>query len=260
MRDYYKILEVSQNASQEEIKKAYRRLAFLYHPDRNNSPHAQSLIQEINLAYDVIGDVKKREIYNRRLNSYRSYQTTSSPTQYRRTTNPAPRKRPVKSKRFGFEERAMKGKFISAFILFYCFLLCADYFFSSVYKNTVIQKMDVEAHRGKRSTSHYTFHIQSSKVNFEMASEAHVFNINDTLDVDITPFFGIVKRCDQIVDKTPSEMRFLISFYSPVIFLIFMLMGTCIGAIFTKSAEVSYNLSAGNIIFFVIISLIRWLI
>ncbi|MFL5728754.1 MAG: DnaJ domain-containing protein, partial [Cytophagaceae bacterium] len=50
MKDYYKILEVSQSATQDEIKKAYRKLALLYHPDRNDSPHAQTLIQEINLA------------------------------------------------------------------------------------------------------------------------------------------------------------------------------------------------------------------
>ncbi|HXA02863.1 MAG TPA: hypothetical protein VNW99_12790, partial [Cytophagaceae bacterium] len=180
--------------------------------------------------------------------------------QKKRPANPASRKRPAKSVRMDYEGRARKGKFVSAFILFYCTLLCADYFFSSVYKNTVIQEMDVVAHRGKRSTSHYTFQIQSSKVNFEMVSEAHMFKINDTLDVEVTPFFGIVKKCKQVINKTPTEMRYLITFYSPIIFLVFILMAMCVGALMTKSAEGSFNISAGNIIFFVIIAAVRWLI
>jgi hypothetical protein len=260
MKDYYKILEVSQNATQEEIKKSYRRLAFLYHPDRNNSPHAKALIQEINLAYDVVGDIKKREIYNRRFNSFKSYQTTGSPAPKNRTQNPIVRKRAAKSNRFDYKGWATKGKFASAFILFYCSLLCADYFFSSVYKNTVIENMNVTAYKGKRSTSHYIFQIESSKVDFEMASEAYLFKVGDTLNIDISPFFGLVKNCEQVINKTPTEMRYLISFYSPVIFLVFILMSMCAGAIMTKSAEAGFNMSVGNVIFFVIISAIRWLV
>lgn len=65
MKDYYKILGVSRDASEEEIKKAYRRLAFQYHPDRNKDPGAEEKFKEINEAYEVLSDPEKRAAYDR---------------------------------------------------------------------------------------------------------------------------------------------------------------------------------------------------
>ncbi len=63
--DYYKVLGVEQNASQAEIRKAYRRLAKKYHPDTNgNSPEAQERFQAINEANEVLGDPEKRKKYD----------------------------------------------------------------------------------------------------------------------------------------------------------------------------------------------------
>jgi molecular chaperone DnaJ len=63
-RDYYEILGVPRNASQEEIKKAFRRLARKYHPDINKSPEAQEKFKEINEAYQILSDPKKRKLYD----------------------------------------------------------------------------------------------------------------------------------------------------------------------------------------------------
>lgn len=62
MKDYYKILGVSRNASQEEIKKAYRRLAHKYHPDKGGD---EKKFKEINEAYQVLGNKEKRAQYDK---------------------------------------------------------------------------------------------------------------------------------------------------------------------------------------------------
>jgi molecular chaperone DnaJ len=65
-KDYYAVLGVAKNASQAEIKKAYRKLAQQHHPDANaGDPRAEERFKEISAAYDVIGDEDKRKAYDR---------------------------------------------------------------------------------------------------------------------------------------------------------------------------------------------------
>lgn len=63
-KDYYKILGVSRNASDDDLKKAYRKLALKYHPDKNKSPGAEDKFKAIGEAYDVLSDSNKRQIYD----------------------------------------------------------------------------------------------------------------------------------------------------------------------------------------------------
>ncbi len=65
-RDYYEVLGVDKNASEDEIKKAYRKLAIKYHPDRNpDDPKAEAMFKEAAEAYDVLHDSQKRQNYDR---------------------------------------------------------------------------------------------------------------------------------------------------------------------------------------------------
>ena len=63
-KDYYELLDVSRNASDEDIKKAFRKLALEYHPDRNKNEDAADKFKEINEAYQVLSDSNKRSIYD----------------------------------------------------------------------------------------------------------------------------------------------------------------------------------------------------
>ena len=63
-KDLYEVLGVSKNASQDEIKKAYKRLARKYHPDVNKTAEAEEKFKEINNAYSVLGDEEKRAKYD----------------------------------------------------------------------------------------------------------------------------------------------------------------------------------------------------
>ena len=64
-KDYYEILGVKKNATEEEIKKAFRRLAMKHHPDRNpGNKQAEERFKEINEAYAVLSDKQKRQQYD----------------------------------------------------------------------------------------------------------------------------------------------------------------------------------------------------
>src|SRR5215218_7365560 len=63
--DYYKVLGVDRKASQEDIKKAYRKLARKYHPDTNKEAGAEDRFKQISEAYDTLSDPDKRKKYDR---------------------------------------------------------------------------------------------------------------------------------------------------------------------------------------------------
>jgi molecular chaperone DnaJ len=62
--DYYQVLGVSKSATADELKRAYRKLALEWHPDRNKNPGATEKFKEINEAYEVLSDETKRKKYD----------------------------------------------------------------------------------------------------------------------------------------------------------------------------------------------------
>jgi len=80
-KDYYQILGVSRGASADDIRKAYRKLAMRYHPDRNpDDKQAEEHFKDINEAYQVLNDPQKRAHYDRVGNAYSSWQQRGAPS------------------------------------------------------------------------------------------------------------------------------------------------------------------------------------
>ncbi|EDV46158.1 dnaJ protein homolog 1 [Drosophila erecta] len=63
-KDYYKVLGIQRNASDDQIRKAYRKQALRYHPDKNKHAHAEERFKEVAEAYEVLSDKKKRQLYD----------------------------------------------------------------------------------------------------------------------------------------------------------------------------------------------------
>lgn len=63
-KDYYKILGIQSGSNEDEIKKAYRKMALKFHPDKNKDANAEEKFKEIAEAYEVLSDPKKRVIYD----------------------------------------------------------------------------------------------------------------------------------------------------------------------------------------------------
>lgn len=79
-KDYYKILDVERSASEDEIKRVYRKLALQYHPDRNpGDKQAEERFKEINEAYQVLSDPAKRARYDQLGESYTRWQQRGAP-------------------------------------------------------------------------------------------------------------------------------------------------------------------------------------
>ena len=77
--DYYTTLGVSKTASKEAIKKAYRKLAMKYHPDRNPGKEAEQKFKEASEAYEVLSDDKKRSQYDQFGRGFKDFQSSGNP-------------------------------------------------------------------------------------------------------------------------------------------------------------------------------------
>ncbi|PIE82976.1 MAG: cytochrome C biogenesis protein [Candidatus Contendobacter odensis] len=90
-RDYYKILNISRNASTDAIKKAYRRLARKYHPDVSREPNAEEHFKEASEAYEVLRDPEKRAAYDRLGSNWQANQEFRPPPNWQRQKQRPPK-------------------------------------------------------------------------------------------------------------------------------------------------------------------------
>ncbi|QOI98606.1 MAG: DnaJ domain-containing protein [Flammeovirgaceae bacterium] len=130
MADFYTLLEIPRNADSTQIRAAYKRLAFHYHPDLNpGNARAEELFKQINEAYHTLSDPIKKSRYDARLNSYQGY-TDYSETQWRAYRHQQyQRWRQAHEKRYTFDKEYFKIQGLA----FLTFLIIAGFCYGLIH-------------------------------------------------------------------------------------------------------------------------------
>ena len=267
MKDYYKILHVDRNASDLDIKKAYRELALKYHPDVTKDPASHARFTEINEAYQVLGKKESRDDYNLTFD-YRKYGTPGttyyaqpgeasdgSPHVKTRYYRPASVYR--KDQQVNLTPYIKSVRIISTFTFIFVFLLVLDYFLPAIVdEQTIVSKQTTY-------NSYNSIIIATEKHEFPLSDDySKLVFTGDKAKVELSPIFNIQQRL--IVDTGTDTYVFRphYSIYNVYSFFLVILLGTSYMGAFQKkdnaelifSAGVANVFLAGLIIFLVHIS------
>jgi curved DNA-binding protein CbpA len=138
LKDYYKILNVTFGASEAEIKKRFRKLATIHHPDKNGgSKKSEETFKEILNAYETLSNKKNREIYDLKYRQHFQQSKTETPSQNRTNTNAKqeePRQSPPRNREYQNHEKSKPNANYSFWII--VVLLALLYFFYNANKTT----------------------------------------------------------------------------------------------------------------------------
>ncbi|MFU8811799.1 MAG: DnaJ C-terminal domain-containing protein [Balneolaceae bacterium] len=120
-QDYYNILGVSRDASQQEIKKAYRKLAAKFHPDKNrDDPEAEQAFKRVGEAYEVLKDPEKRKLYDQVGTDWKKYQQAGAdPTDFDWSRYAGQSRRPGSGQRIYVDDLFGQGNGSSDFTSFF---------------------------------------------------------------------------------------------------------------------------------------------
>jgi hypothetical protein len=242
MKDYYKVLGVSPTANEHDIKRAYRKLALQYHPDKNPDPTVEQFFKEVNEAYDVLGDTSNRREYDyTRQNPFREMVQAAAEPQHR---DPAYRRRPSpRNQSRGATNLELMARYLpyvkwmiwTGLGLF--MLLVLDYYLPVITSQETITAIRV--YTGKRGS--HTI-VETSGPNVKL--HAGYFTRGSKVDIQYTPIFRTVLN---ISDPKSGEEVGLSGIYGPVFFLpMILFLSSSIGIFLRKNVEYAFNISIGN--------------
>lgn len=254
MKDYYAILGVPAHATPSEIKKAFRKLAVLYHPDKNPSPQAKPLFQEIIEAYDVLGDAQKRAQYDARLANPLAELFTEPPRThpdpaYRRPRRPRPTRPRGPSESYLLRRDSLKYLlWISRAGLIVTTLFFVDYFLP--YHQ--VQEAIVEMYSVKTRGNNVYYRIKT-----EGGEDLRVYDFNlrefgrtGVVDMNVT---AIYKTVMSVSNRAGTYHAWVAYTYTTLIFFpILLFVNSLLALIYRKRVEFCFNLNVTACILLII--------
>ncbi len=252
-KDYYKILEIHRLATDEEIKKSFRRLALLFHPDKNHSPQAHDLFVEINEAYNVLSDLEKKkkydEIYDLRLQIV-SQNPQPPPQKFHKVYR---KKKREKAKLNVFYVEITRLLVMASFAL--SLLLLFDYILpAEKIQQTVISRFHT-------TTSYFSDIVKTQDKEFpiDMYIAAEYIRDGQKISIYLTPTFKIVKEIEVQTFYETKNFTPHYSIFSVFSFFIILQIFFSSSVIFFKSDEIATSqigISCGLLMIFTIFVLL----
>jgi curved DNA-binding protein CbpA len=199
MKDYYSILGVSRHTDSAELKRAYRRLAIKYHPDKNPDPSVENLFKDIVEAYDTLSDPHKKFFYDQQYFVYYKEQEAlpgekphRDPAYRRKPNNYRPVHKPTS--RELMHTYVDYVKWMTYFAFFVTCVLLIDYILPyRVHDEQIINVYAVEAVRGKSRAMQYLYDVIFTGSGKEIRvynQHARYFNDELSLKLVTTPILS----------------------------------------------------------------------
>ena len=254
MKDYYAILGIPSSASHSEIRRAFRKLAIRYHPDKNPSAEAKPLFHDINEAYDILGDPDKRAIYdNRRANPFA--EILNEPVQshrdpaYRKGTNYQPPRTPEPPASYVLMRDYLKYMmWISRAGLVISTLFFIDYFLPYVHREELITRISAITVR-----SNVAYHIINTASGPDIKLYDYTatnFQAGETIRISLTPIFGSVMEVSDIAGTYRERVAYI--YRTLIFFPILLFVNSSLALIFRDRIEFCFNLNITALILLII--------
>jgi hypothetical protein len=263
--DYYAVLGVPESASQQDIKRAYRKLAVLYHPDKNPDPQAELRFKEIAVAYDVLSDEFKRQAYDMRfMPMLQELVVTPQPEspphrdpRYRPKASTARRGSRKPTQRELMQRYLPKFFWINKAAMAFLMVLTLDYVLPAQHRTEQIIQMDarrIHTKNGERTTDYHTVTDRGTILEMSNGDALH-FDVSDHVEVHTTPIFSTILRITNL--REHYEVVKYGIYGPPGIIPLLMLLTAGLALLARPGVEMSFSLTvASGTLFFITLCLI----
>lgn len=253
MKNYYKILEVSENATQVEIKRAYRALAKKYHPDRSSVASASQLFSEINEAYEVLSDTVQKSQYDlQKSGGYNEYKSGGDNKYKNRKYQQAGYRsayKPNRSQRVDLNLYTPYFKAVSVIGLVVSLFLSTDFLIPRKAINDRILNIENIVARSRNGEGYLIGkNVTTSDVTYNIEEELTI-NLykNQLIKVNKTRLLSISTSVDFGTKEESVKYILGVNIYRNLSFAwIILLITSILGVVLKKPAEMILNLGIVN--------------
>lgn len=252
MKNYYFILSLNIYASEAEVKRAYRKLAIQFHPDKNKSPEAEEIFKEVNEAYEVLGDPIKKTIYDQMLRGEETVEQQVEPPKHRdpryhpRPQPPGP-KRPTHREEIlaMMAENLRYALMVSRLTLLFSIVLITDYSLPSV--KTTTKVVTENATRG----SNFKLELRDGRSVSVSREAAKKLRRATQITIYRSAWFSVPRMLED--ERTHFRTSIDLSIYGSFIFWpVLLLLTSLVGTFYWKGVEFRFNVAIVNFILFIL--------